>query len=49
MQYRLSVGIRPEAIIFLCEQSEKTARPWKEAGYTTICIDLAVDGQDVRL
>src|SRR4051794_25156839 len=49
MQCRLSVGIRPETVIFLCEQSEETARPWKEAGYSAICVDLAVDGQDVRL
>jgi hypothetical protein len=49
MQCRTYIGLRPETVIFLCERSEETARPWKEAGYTTICIDLAVDGQAVRL
>lgn len=49
MQCRLYLGLRPETIIFLCEQSEETARPWKEAGFSVICVDLAVDGQDVRL
>ncbi len=46
---RLTLGNRPEAVLFLCEQSGETARPWIEAGYSTLCFDLATDGQDVRL
>lgn len=49
MQCRIYTGIRPETILFLCEHSEETARPWKEAGYSTICVDLDIDGQDARL
>jgi len=49
MRCRLYIGVRPDTIIFLCEESEETARPWKESGYTVVCIDLAVDRQDVRL
>ena len=49
MKCRLHIGKRPETVIFLCEESGETARPWQEAGFSTISIDLNVDGQDVRL
>ena len=49
MQCRTYIGVKPETIIFLCEQSEQTAKPWRDAGFSVICVDLAVDGQDVRL
>ena len=49
MKCRLHIGKRPETVIFLCEESGATARPWQDAGFSTICIDLARDGQDVRL
>lgn len=46
---RFDPGTRREAVLFLCEASGETARPWRDAGYATLCFDLAVDGQDVRL
>jgi hypothetical protein len=49
MKCRLHIGKRPETVIFLCEESGNTARPWRKAGFSTICVDLSRDGQDVRL
>ncbi|HUQ71452.1 MAG TPA: hypothetical protein VM165_18130 [Planctomycetaceae bacterium] len=46
---RFDPGTRPEAVLFLGEASGVTARPWIAAGFATLCVDLAVDGQDVRL
>lgn len=46
---RFDPGVRPETILLLCEASGETARPWREAGFATLCLDLTVDGQDVRL
>ena len=49
LRFRLTLGNRPETVLFLCEQSGETLRPWAEAGYPTLSFDLAEDGQDVRL
>jgi hypothetical protein len=49
VQVRIETGDTPDTILFLCEQSGRTASPWRKGGYSTVCIDLAVDGQDVRL
>lgn len=49
MKCRIHIGKRPETVIFLCEESGETCRPWQKAGFSTICVDIARDGQDVRL
>lgn len=46
---RIHRGTNGQAIVFACEASGETARPWQDAGFTTICIDFAADGQDIRL
>lgn len=49
MKCRLHIGKRPETVIFLCEHSGETSRPWQQAGFSTLCVDLTADGQDIRL
>ncbi len=38
-----------KTILSLCDYSGAWSRPYREAGYTVIQIDLAIDNQDVRL
>jgi len=49
MLCRIHTGRYSETVLFLCEESEETAKPWIEGGFSTICVDLSMDGQDVRL